>query len=219
MARLFSFDSVVRPDLISAIVTLVAVFLGWMLGEGTSQLREWRKRRRVFAALVEELLDCESFIRRNILTSELLIQIVEVKAFAGFVPVTIPQTVFERYYPDVVLRLRRGERISFSAIHTRIHEMNKMTEEIAARMAARSTAEGAFESLAELVAAFRITAQVTVELIMVHRASGRRVDPWILKTAEAKEMEATFMAEVRALRSEATRLGYDGVTKKTLTRQ
>jgi hypothetical protein len=204
-------------NLSGPIVTLAAVLLGWLLGEGTSQIREWRKRRRILAALAEELLDCESFIRRNIITSEQLIQIVAVKAFAGFVPVAVPQTVFEKYYPDLVVRLRRGERISFSAIHTRIREMNKMTEDIAAQMAVRSPSEESFERLAELLAAFRITAQIAAHMITFHRASGRRVDPWILKTKEAKEIEAKFMTEVQKLRSEAVALGYDEVTRRILT--
>lgn len=201
-------------ELTSAIVTIAAVLFGWLLGEGTSQIREWQKRRRVIAALYEELLDCESFIRRNIMTSELLIQIVEVKAFAGFVPVAAPHVVFQKHYPEVVVRLRRGERISFTAIHTRIDEMNKMAKDIATRMSAKSTTDESVESLAELLAAFRITAQVSAQLIVFHHVNGRRVDPWVLNTNEAKEIETKFMAEVQELRSAAAKLGYAGVVEK-----
>lgn len=203
-------------DLTSAIVTIAAVFIGWLLGEGTSLVRESRTRNRILTALLEELLDCESFIRRNIITSEHLIQIVEGKALAGFAPVAVPQAVFERYYSDVVVRLNRGERVSFSAIHTRIREMNKMAENIAERMAMRPPSPQAFQALAELLAAFRITAQIAAHMIVFHRKAGRQVNPWILKTEEAKALEAKFMAEVQALRSEAANLGYDGVTKKVL---
>jgi hypothetical protein len=161
-------------------------------------------------------LDCESFIRRNIITSEHLIQIVEVKALAGFAPMAVPQSVFERYYSDVVVRLKRGERVSFSAIHTRIREMNKMADDIAQRVAVRPPSPQTFEALAELLAAFRITAQIAAHMILFHRKAGRKVNPWILKTDEAKALEAKFMAEVLVLRSEAATLGYDGVTKKVV---
>jgi hypothetical protein len=203
-------------DIASAVITIAAVFLGWLLGEGTSLVREFRKRRRIIAALLEDLSDCEGFIRRNLITSEHLIQIIAVKAFAGFAPVPIPQTVFERYYPEVVVRLRRGERISFSAIHSHIREMNKMADDIATQMAARETSQGAVAALAELVAAFRINAQITAHMIVFHRKAGRRVNPWTETTAEAKALEAKFIAEVHALRSQAIKLGHAGVTKKVL---
>jgi hypothetical protein len=161
-------------------------------------------------------LDCEGFVRRNLITSEHLIQILAVKAFAGFVPVAVPQTVFERYYPEVVLRLRRGERISFSAIHSRIREMNQMVEDIATQMVARPNSQPAFEALEELVAAFRINAQITAHMIVFHRRAGRAIDPWTEKTADAKALETRFMAEVHTLRSQAIKLGREGVTRRTL---
>jgi hypothetical protein len=198
----------------SALITLGAVLLGWFLGQGSTVVREWRARRRILRALLEELFDCASYVERNILTSELLVQTVEVHAFLGFAPVHVPQTVFDRYYPDVVVRLRRGERISFSAIHARIHEMNGMSEQIAQRLTQRDTSEEAFKSFGELAAAFRINARVTKDMISFHRRHRRSVDPWL--DPQQKERVAGFMAEVAQLRTDAQQMGYDGVREKVL---
>lgn len=203
----------------SALVTLSAVFLGWLLGQGATLLRERRMRRRILKALMEELFDSESYVRRNLINSELLIQTVEVKAFLGFSPILVPQTVFDRYYADIIMWLSRGERMSFSAIYSRLKEMNRMCDQIAGRLSARSTDEESLASFSELAAAFHITARITLEMIMFHRRHGRKVDPWSQDTAEAKKVETDFMTEVATLRAEASRMGYDAVRQKILAHE
>src|SRR5207247_2309025 len=142
--------------MVAALITLGAVFLGWFLGQGATLLREWRSRRRIVKALTEELLDCESYVRRNLINSELLIQAIEVKAFLGFSPILVPQTVFDRYYGDIVMWLTRGERMSFAAIHSRLKQMNGMCEQIVEKLTRRDTDERALASFAELAAAFHL---------------------------------------------------------------
>lgn len=203
----------------SAFVTLGAVLLGWFLGQGATLLRQWRDRRRIVKALTEELLDCESYVRRNLINSELLIQAIEVKAFLGFAPILVPQTVFDRYYGDIVMWLTRGERMSFAAIHARLKQMNGMCEQIVDKLSRREIDEKAFTSFSELAAAFHTTAKVTLQMIIFHRRHRRKINPWAQDTAEAKRMENEFMAEVVKLRMEASRIGYEGVKKKILAHE
>src|SRR5580700_7113935 len=134
----------------SAFITLGAVFFGWFLGQGATLLREWRTRKRILKALMEELFDCESYVRRNLINSALLIQAIEVKAFLGFAPIFVPQTVFDGYYGDIVMWLTRGERMSFAAIYARFNQMNGMCEQIIGKLTGRDTDEKALASFAEL---------------------------------------------------------------------
>jgi hypothetical protein len=198
------------------LITLGAVFLGWFLGQGATLLKEWRARRRILKALTEELLDCESYVRRNLINSALLIQAIEVKAFLGFAPILVPQTVFDRYYGDIVVWLTRGERMSFAAIYARLNQMNGMCEQVVDKLTRRDADEKALVSFSELAAAFHITAKVTLEMIIFHRRHGRKINPWSQEAAEAKRMENEFMAEVVKLRTEAARIGYEGVKEKIL---
>ena len=203
----------------TALITLGAVFLGWFLGQGATLLREWRNRRRIVRALTDELLDCESYLRRNLINSELLIQTIEVKAFLGFSPILVPQTVFDRYYVDIVMWLTRGERMSFAAIHARLNQMNGMCEQIVETLTRRDTDEKALTTFSELASAFYLTAKVTLEMVIFHRRYGRKVNPWSQETAEAKKMIKEFMAEVLELRAEASRIGYEGVKRKILAHE
>jgi hypothetical protein len=205
--------------IVSALITLSAVVLGWFLGQGATLLREWRSRRRILKALTEELLDCESYVRRNLISTELLIQTIEVKAFLGFSPILVPQTVFDRYYGEIVMWLTRGERMSFAAIYARLDQMNGMCEQIVDKLTKRDTDEKALASFAELAAAFHITARITLEMIVFHRRHGRKINPWSQDTAEAKKMESDFMAEVVKLRVEASQFGYQGVKEKILAHE
>ena len=211
-------DKNMSETLITSLVTLGAVALGWFLGEGTSWLRESRKQRQLISALIQELDDCESYIRRNVITSELLIQALEVNAYLGFAPIVIPQILFDHDYPEIAARLTKSERVSFSSIHTKIRQMNAMSDKIASFLEKKSSQREAIKEFAELLAVFYIIAKQTIDLIMFHKTHGRQIDAWALDSAKMIERELSYQAEVETLRAKARELGYDGVEKSIYTR-
>ena len=102
------------------LVKLGAIFLGWLLGEGTRWIREYYRIRNLKKALISELQDCRSQLLRNKLTLRYIIQ----HSFLGepfdIVPAKIQTHIFDKYFPEISIYLGSSERISLNSIHNLI---------------------------------------------------------------------------------------------------
>ena len=200
------------------LVTLAAVFVGWFLAEGTSQIRGRLKRRRLIAALVQELEDAENYLRGNIETAQLLVQCLEVNLPTGIGPGPAPQQIFDQHYAEVAPYLRKGERISFFSIHTQLRELNEKCDTICsqAKQIPKDAAEK--EKFASQLIGFYVASKVAAQLIVFHKLHRRKIDPWRVDSKDSIQAVLGFQEEIEQVRRDAQALGRGGVAKKFLGR-
>lgn len=100
-----------------AIITLVAVSVGWGLAVLTDTIKESHKRRRLLAALLIEVEDVGIHFVRVCTSVERSLQIFALGGLDNSLPLSIPHHIFLAHYSDVCAELNRAQRQSYEFIH------------------------------------------------------------------------------------------------------
>src|SRR5258708_5876022 len=153
-------------DIIIKIAIGVGAFVGgqaWNLGKTLS--RE-RKLKRALQNEIEEVPPC---LLRNLEALKCMIQLSCLHELANYGPVQIPVHVHAEHFPEINLKLSRGERISINAIYNLIYQLNLDFKKIVELSPACRSDPKNFESIAMMLdTAYRNLYHVLL-LIQCHR--------------------------------------------------
>lgn len=102
-------------SILGYVITLGAVALGWFLGETSGWFKKKYSLRNVKKSLYLEIDDCRSWLLRNQITLEHLIQLAVLKVAGDFGPVEVPTFIYDNHIAEILPYLSRSERISFNS--------------------------------------------------------------------------------------------------------
>ncbi len=111
-----------------AILALVSVFVGWLLGRGTDLFQLWWNNRRLKKALIIELEDLLDWFHKFHLQLARALQIYSVKGVEPSIPLKITHPIYTNFYEDICHKLSREQRRSFELIHEQINAFNENLE-------------------------------------------------------------------------------------------
>ena len=117
-------------NIISNLVTLGAVTLGWLLGETTGWFKSKKRINSLKKALFEEIQDASSWLRRNQLTLEEIIQLSTIEYLSEVSPVSVPVHIYDKHFPEISVYLSRSERVSYNSIYHLINISHDQTKKI-----------------------------------------------------------------------------------------
>lgn len=118
-------------QIVSNIVTLVAVALGWLLGEATGLIKSWRKTSSIRRALTAELEDMLQWASDVEITVINMARKLARKETPNDILVKIAHPVFSEHFPQVCIDLTTAERLSFIAIHRLVDALHSQYEKLA----------------------------------------------------------------------------------------
>ncbi len=106
------------------IIALIAVVIGWALGQGTALARELYRSWRLKRALLEELEDLREQLERVAMGYRRQLQMYALNGIEPVTPNVLSNLFFKQYYKDVFYGLNRQQRLSFQLVHGTIDSLN-----------------------------------------------------------------------------------------------
>lgn len=121
---------VLNETLITAAIGLASGLIGFIAGQAYTLAKEIYREKKLKAALVVEVEEARPWLSRNIITLECMIQLCNVHEFANNGPIPVPIQVHAEHFPQVNLKLSRGERVSFYSIYNLLYLVNSTCEKL-----------------------------------------------------------------------------------------
>lgn len=107
------------------LLSLVSVAFGWLLGQGTTLLRDWWAARKLRAALLTELEDIQDQLQRVITIHSRQLQIFGLQGMEPSAALPIHNMFFRQYFKEAFAHLNRAQRISYQLIHATLEDLNR----------------------------------------------------------------------------------------------
>ena len=107
-------------------LSLLSVFLGWVLGQGTTVFRDWRTRNRLKESLFLELSDLRVQVERRGFGYKRYVQGATIGLIEQSVHNSIHSYFFDNHYKDIFSKLNRNQRLSYQLIHESIQSLNDL---------------------------------------------------------------------------------------------
>ena len=126
-------------------LSLLLIFVGWLLAQFTGIAKDYLHRRRIRKCLIEELSELKSELERTLLIYSRQLQIHSLKGIDNGSPIPLSNHIFRNYYKDAVLSLNKHQRISLQLIHKMIESVNTGASEhreITSRLQEKHMLEG-----------------------------------------------------------------------------
>lgn len=111
------------------ILSLVSVFIGWFLAQGTAFVKDAYLGWKLKKALLLELSDIFDQLHRSEMVYHRQLQISALRGIDPSVPLPVPNLFFRQYYKDVFYRLNRSQRLSYQLIHGTIDTLNSENDD------------------------------------------------------------------------------------------
>lgn len=193
-------------NIISTLVTLGAVALGWLLGETTGWFKSKKRITVLKKALFEEIQDALPLLRRNQLTLEEIIQLATIKYLPEDSPVPVPTHIYGKHFAEISVYLSRSERVSYNSIYNLINAYHDQTKKIAAlRMACLSDKTKIKEYL-ETIEAVYYNASMAIWQINYHIRHGSRINVTSVSDKDAKVIDDEITEKLIKIINEAKTL-------------
>lgn len=111
-------------------IVIASGFIGWLLAQVTSLVKDWAKARKIKALLLEELRDIDRETERVMTSCARDLQIYGAKGVGNSSCVGVSNYIFSNYYKDALLSLNQNQRISYQLIHSLIRGLNEGLDNI-----------------------------------------------------------------------------------------
>lgn len=111
-------------------IGIASGFIGWLLAQVTSFVKDWAKARKIKALLLEELHDIDREIERVMTFCARNLQIYGAKGVGNSACIGVSNYIFSNYYKDALLYLNQNQRISYQLIHSLIRSLNEGLDSI-----------------------------------------------------------------------------------------
>lgn len=109
----------------TVLISLISVFVGWFLGQGSELIKNWVTTFRLKKSLLIELEDVRDELRRTAAIYERKLQIYSLSGIEPSVPLPLSHYFFQNYYKDVLNKLNREQRLSYQIIHAHVSSLNE----------------------------------------------------------------------------------------------
>lgn len=117
-------DAEIQKQLLSALISVGLVLFGWFLGQGTTLVSTFWKRRKTKKALETELADLLLATARLKENYRRDLQFFGAGAVTGAAPLTLSNRVFSTAFADISIYLNHAQRQSYDLIHQFVGEIN-----------------------------------------------------------------------------------------------
>ncbi len=114
-------------------IGIASGFIGWLLAQVTSLVKDWAKARKIKALLLEELGDIDREMERVMTSCARDLQIYGAKGVGNSACIGVSNYIFSNYYKDALLYLNQNQRISYQLIHSLIRSLNDGLDSIRSR--------------------------------------------------------------------------------------
>jgi hypothetical protein len=203
-----------NSSVVSNIITLFAVALGWFLGEATGLIRRHREIVKLKRALIIELKDCLGWLLRNKTTIEYNIRLAVLGQLPDSSPVKIPTHIYEKHFTDITVHLSNSERISFNSIYNLIAFCQYQTEQLVILRTACINDKQRLREFDSILEGMYHNLCLAIYLINYHLQSGKKLDVSKMSDEEQKIMLEKSNDDLQKIIMEAKSLGIKEVKEK-----
>jgi len=112
------------------LISLIAVALGWLLGQGTALAKDWWAARKLRKGLLVELEDIQDQLQRVVMIHSRHLQIFAINGMEPASSLPIHNMFFSQYFKETFSHLNREQRISYQLIHASLESLNQKTDDL-----------------------------------------------------------------------------------------
>lgn len=200
-------------NIISSLVTLGAVALGWLLGETTGWFKSKKRITVLKKALFEEIQDASSWLRRNQLTLEEIIQLSTIEYLSEVSPVSVPVHIYDKHFPEISVYLSRSERISYNSIYNLINISYDQIKKIRALRSACLSDKTKIKEYLETLDAAYYNISMAIWQINRHINYGSQINVDNLSGEDAKVIDDEIKEKLIKITNEAKTLSVSEIEK------
>lgn len=201
-------------EILTNLITLLAVCLGWVLGEFTSFIKSFLKIRKLKAAIELELKDNAAWVGRNITTLEHMIAVSAIGEIPEFGIVPVPTHLFQKYYVEVAVDLTSSQRISFNSIHNLLNITELQFDNLQAirqKCIYDTKYFGEYRDL--LIGIYQNIAMLHTQ-INFHITEGSKLDVYALTAEDAKRVNSQIAERTQQIIDDAKKLDRKSIDEK-----
>lgn len=192
----------------NSIITLAAVFLGWVLGQGAELVRNWHLDSKSIKALNTELEDIDAWFERMEKSVKYAMQLIVLKEQPSSIPSKIFVQQYLGHYSKVSHKLTREKRLLFVDIFSTIETVNELISDLKPLLSdASPEAPAHYDS--KLYAIYHNARMARFKILNFHK---NQLSPYHPKLNEATERFESYIAdEIQEAKNSAKSQGIDQV--------
>jgi hypothetical protein len=200
------------------ILALIAVLFGWILGETTSLLKKRWSIRNLKKSLFLEIEDALSWLKRNQITLEYVIQLAVLKEFIDVGPVKVPTHIYDKHFPEISPHLTKSERVSYNSIYNLIHRSYEDMSRLIDLIRADPGDDEKRRELTGILEAIYHNTSMAIYQIQYHLANKENLDINKVTGEHAKQIDDGITRRLHEICSEAIRIGIEEVKRRNYER-
>lgn len=196
------------------IIPLMCIVFGWFLGETTSLFKKRWTIWNLKKSLLLEIKDCLSWLLRNQITLEYMIQLTVLGAFVDSGPVEVPTHIFDKHFPEISPHLTRHERTSYNSIYNLIRSSQKdsiRVVELIRNCAKGKTRTSEFSGILEAV---YYNTSLAIYQIQYHIDHHKDLNIDKVTGEDAARIDKSIGKRIKDLVIEAKKIGLDEVSRR-----
>jgi len=196
------------------IIALAAVVFGWFIGETTGLLKKRWSIRNLKKSLYVEMSDTLSWLKRNQLTIEHIIQLTVLKEFVDFGPVKVPTHIYDKHFPEISPNLTNSERVSYNSIYNLIHRSHDDSLRLIDLIRSENFDKTKSKEYMGILEALYYNISMAVYQIQYHIDNKDDLDVYIVTGEQEKEIDDSIKNRIHEICAEAMRLGLAEIKRK-----
>jgi len=110
------------------LLSLLSVFVGWFLAQGTGLINEWWQTRKIKKALLTELKDIRNKLSMSEYNCVRLLHLYARRRLEGTSETPLTNHIYSKFYSDISFKLNQNQRTSLEMIHGYIPTLNKTND-------------------------------------------------------------------------------------------
>lgn len=199
---------------INYVITIAAVALGWFLGETTGWLKKRWSIRNLKQSLLLEIEDCLSWLTRNQITLEGLIQLSVHKEIGDFGPVEVPTHIYGTHFPEISPNLTRSERTSYNSIHNLIRSFERDSSKLTELTRACKKDISRISEFSGILEAMYHNVSIAIFQIKFHLDNRNNLNVDNFSDGDSRRFNKQIENRIRELCIEANRIGLEELRRK-----
>ncbi len=196
------------------IITLAAVVFGWILGETTGLLKKRWSVCILKRSLYVEMTDALSWLKRNQITIEHIIQLTVLKEFIDFGPVKVPTHIYDKHFPEISPHLTSSERVSYNSIYNLIHRYHEDSSRLIELIRSEDFDKTKSKEYMGILEALYYNISMAVYQIQYHIANKDNLDVYSVTGEQANQINDSITNRIHEIRAEAKRLGLEEIKRR-----
>lgn len=196
------------------IITLAAVVFGWVLGETTGLLKMRWSLHILKRSLYVEMTEALSWLKRNQITIEHIIQLTVLKEFIDFGPVQVPTHIYDKHFPEISPHLTNSERVSYNSIYNLIHRSHEDSSRLTELIRCENLDKTKSKEYMGILEALYNNISTAIYQIQYHMANKDNLDVYSVTGEQAKQIDNSITNRIHEICAEAKRLGLEEIKRR-----